>query len=71
MVRLAARQGVYYLLTGVWPLPSIGSFQRVTGPKTDLWLVRTVGVLVAAWLRVARTGGPDVAARQARITACP
>ena len=23
------------------------SFERVTGPKTDTWLVRTVGVLVA------------------------
>jgi len=47
MTPLAFLQGVYYLLTGVWPLVSIGSFQRVTGPKTDLWLVRTVGVLVA------------------------
>jgi hypothetical protein len=32
--------------TGVWPLVDIVSFQLVTGPKTDLWLVRTVGVLV-------------------------
>jgi hypothetical protein len=39
-------QGGYYLLTGVWPLVSIGSFQAVTGRKTDLWLVKTVGVLV-------------------------
>lgn len=48
MERLAALQGLYYLLTGVWSLVSIDTFQRVTGPKTDLWLVRTVGVLVAA-----------------------
>jgi hypothetical protein len=40
-------QGVYYLVTGVWPLVSIDTFQAVTGPKTDLWLVRTVGVLIA------------------------
>jgi hypothetical protein len=40
-------QGAYYLLTGVWPLVSIGSFQRVTGPKTDLWLVKTVGLLIS------------------------
>src|SRR5437870_1560967 len=39
-------QGVYYFLTGVWPLVSIDTFQMVTGPKTDLWLVRTVGVLI-------------------------
>jgi hypothetical protein len=41
-------QGGYYLATGLWPLFNIESFQAVTGPKTDLWLVRTVGVLVAA-----------------------
>jgi hypothetical protein len=40
-------QGGYFLLTGLWPLFSIDSFQAVTGPKTDLWLVRTVGLLVA------------------------
>jgi len=28
-------QGVYYLLTGLWPLVSIETFQMVTGPKTD------------------------------------
>jgi hypothetical protein len=44
---LALAQGVYYLITGVWPLASVKSFQAVTGPKTDLWLVKTVGVLVA------------------------
>lgn len=40
-------QGGYYLLTGIWGLVDIYSFQLVTGPKTDLWLVRTVAVLVA------------------------
>ena len=41
-------QGAYYLATGLWPLVSMRSFERVTGPKTDKWLVKTVGVLVAA-----------------------
>lgn len=40
--------GIYYLVTGIWPLVSIGTFQMVTGPKTDLWLVMTVGVLITA-----------------------
>ncbi len=40
-------QGVYYLTSGVWPLVSMDSFQAVTGPKTDRWLVKTVGVLVS------------------------
>ncbi len=39
-------QGLFYMATGIWPLVSIDSFQRVTGPKVDLWLVKTVGVLV-------------------------
>jgi hypothetical protein len=40
-------QGVYYLVTGLWPLFHISSFEAVTGPKTDDWLVQTVGVLAA------------------------
>jgi hypothetical protein len=45
--KLALVQGIFYLATGIWPLIDIASFQMVTGPKTDLWLVRTVGVLVS------------------------
>ena len=43
---LAIFQGIYFLLTGVWALVSIDTFQKVTGPKIDLWLVKTVGVIV-------------------------
>lgn len=39
-------QTLYFLMTGIWPLVDIYTFQLVTGPKTDLWLVRTVGVLI-------------------------
>lgn len=46
LLKVALIQGVFYVATGVWPLVDIVSFQVVTGPKTDLWLVRTVGVLV-------------------------
>lgn len=45
---LAAVQGLYYLVTGLWPILHIGSFMAVTGPKEDLWLVQTVGALVIA-----------------------
>ena len=41
-----AIQGLFYVATGIWSLVSIGSFQRVTGPKVDTWLVKTVGALV-------------------------
>jgi hypothetical protein len=39
-------QGGYWALTGLWPLLHMPSFLWVTGPKVDLWLVRTVGVLI-------------------------
>ena len=45
---VALAQGLYYLATALWSLFSVGTFQKVTGPKTDVWLVKTVGVLVAA-----------------------
>lgn len=45
---VAVAQGAYYVATGVWPLLHMRSFLRVTGPKTDLWLVETVGGLVGA-----------------------
>src|SRR2546421_7334222 len=44
---LSLAQAAYFVLTGIWPLVSIETFMMVTGPKTDLWLVRTVGVLIA------------------------
>lgn len=45
---LALAQGAYFALTGIWTLVSIRTFMRVTGPKTDIWLVKTVGVIVLA-----------------------
>jgi hypothetical protein len=45
---VALGQGVYYLITGIWPLLHMRTFTAVTGPKTDLWLVRTAGVLISA-----------------------
>ena len=33
------------MLTGVWPVVSMGTFEAVTGPKVDDWLVRMVGLL--------------------------
>jgi hypothetical protein len=46
MDRIAIGQGLFYVATGVWPLVDIHSFEKVTGPKRDDWLVKTVGVLV-------------------------
>lgn len=46
-VSLAWLQSVFYTTTGIWPLLDIDSFMAVTGPKVDVWLVRTVGALLA------------------------
>ncbi len=43
---VAFSQGVYFLATGMWPLLHLESFESMTGPKADKWLVRTVGMLV-------------------------
>jgi hypothetical protein len=43
---LALIQGPYYFLTGIWCIVDIKSFMLVTGPKTDIWLVKTVSVLI-------------------------
>jgi hypothetical protein len=41
-------QGWYFFLPGIWPLVHMPSFLAVTGPKTDLWLVRTVALLLVS-----------------------
>jgi hypothetical protein len=57
-------QGWYYFVSGVWPIVHIQSFVAVTGPKTDLWLVKTVGALVVviglALVTAARRGSKVV-----------
>ena len=60
---VATGQGAMYVVTGVWPLVSLRSFERITGPKVDGWLVRTVGAVVAC------VGGVLLlAARRNRVT---
>jgi hypothetical protein len=34
-------------VTGLWAVADRRGFETVTGPKTDYWLVRTVGLLAA------------------------
>ena len=44
---LAGAHAGYLIATGIWPIAHRRSFERVTGPKHDFWLVRVVGGLVA------------------------
>jgi hypothetical protein len=63
---VALAQGGFYAVTGLWPLVSMGSFERVTGPKTDRWLVQTIGLelmVVGGVLAMAgwrRATGPEI-----------
>ncbi len=43
----AAGQGAFWLAMGLWPLVHYRSFEAVTGPKEDDWLVKTIGGLIA------------------------
>jgi len=43
---VAAGQGMYYLVTGIWPSISPATFQAVTGPKVEMWLVQLFGFLI-------------------------
>jgi hypothetical protein len=47
LVRLARTQAAYFIASGLLPLVSMRAFEAITGPKTDRWLVKTVGLLVA------------------------
>lgn len=70
-------QGLYYLITGIWPLLHMRSFLAVTGPKTDLWLVRTIAglivsmslsLLVAAWTSLSVSNSTLVLSAAATVT---
>jgi hypothetical protein len=60
---VALAQAAYYTPTGIWPIFHVRSFEWITGPKTDTWLVKTVGALLAV------TGGAlGLAAARDRLT---
>ena len=46
-LRVLRVQGIYYVISGLWPLFHMASFEAITGPKVDDWLVRMVGLLAA------------------------
>jgi hypothetical protein len=41
--RFVLAHAAYLVVTGMWPLVHYRSFEFVTGPKREAWLVRTVG----------------------------
>ena len=61
--RVLEAQALYFAATGIWPLLHMRSFEAVTGPKVDRWLVKTVGLCVACI-----GGALWAAARNDRVT---
>lgn len=41
-------QGAFYVVSGLWPVVHLASFERVTGNKKEPWLVQTTGALITA-----------------------
>ena len=46
--RALIAMAAYYIATGAWPIAHLPSFEAVTGPKVDKWLVKMVGALAVA-----------------------
>lgn len=61
--QVATGQGALFVATGLWPVLHLRSFERVTGPKLDGWLVKTVGLLLTSI-----GGGLLAAAYRRRVT---
>lgn len=60
-------QAGYYIITGLWPLAHMRSFEALTGPKPDRFVVESTGLLFAATgatlVAAAADGGRDRVAR--------
>ena len=52
----ASVEGWFYAVSGLWSVINIRSFEWITGPKVDRWLVKTVGLLLTV------IGGVQIAA---------
>ena len=58
-------QGIYYVVSGTWPLIAYRSFEAITGRKREPWLVKMVGLLTVVVGGVLATD-PIGRTRQAR-----
>ena len=66
-----AIQGPVYVASGLWPIVHLRSFEKLTGPKADGWLVKTVGGLLAvigsSLIAGGAVRGPSRAMRMLRL----
>ena len=56
---LARLHGLFNVAGGLWPLLNMRSFEAVTGPKVDRWLVNTVSGLMIVNGMVQLAAGPS------------
>ena len=68
--RVAAAQAAYFTATGVAPFVSRRAFEAATGPKSEWWLVQTVGLAVTAvGAGLAEAARRDAVSRELAIVA--
>lgn len=62
-------QASFYAVAGLWPIVAYRSFERISGPKREPWLVKTVGLLtvVIAGALAADVEGRSPATRRLAI----
>ena len=65
--RLLRGYGAYCVATGIWPFVHLRSFLAVTGPKSEIWLLRTFSGLItmvgAVLYRAGREADPSADAK--------
>jgi hypothetical protein len=65
---MARFQGSFNVINGLWPLVHMRSFEAVSGPKTDKWLVRTVsGLLITVGLEQLHASSREETAAAKRL----
>ena len=66
--RLALVHGAYLLFSGGWPLVSLRTFAKVTGPKPEGWLTKGVGACLANMgLALTAAGARGKVSRELRL----
>ncbi len=66
--RLALAHGAYLLFSGGWPLVSLRTFAKVTGPKPEGWLTKGVGACLANMgVALAAAGARGKVSRELRM----
>lgn len=60
MALVTGAHAFYYIVFSIWGLVHIRSFQWVTGKKTDVWLVKTICLLlISVGAVIGRAGAKD------------